>query len=245
MTFFKRTKDSLYIAKEWAKRLWIYPQSHIADVAFDYDAYWKERRTDSMGGLGAWQKKRAILASEIISLEGGRTVNDIGAGSGEVLAYIRDHTPLNRAIAYDSSQYALEFAKRAGLEVKLLDATHVSNDLEPADFTVLFEVLEHLPFPEGLLHAAFNSSKKGVLFSFPNTGFFIHRFRLFFFGKFPLQWVKHPSEHLRFWTKKDLVWWLNAQGYASYTVHYYVGIPFLKSIWPNLFAAAFFVHVRK
>jgi len=75
-------------------------------------------------------------------------------------------------------------------------------------------------------------------------GFIIPRLRLVF-GRFPLQWAKHPGEHLRFWTQKDLVWWLKAQGYKQYTIHYYVGVPYLRQLWPNMFAAGFFVEIRK
>lgn len=246
---FKILKDSLWLANEWSKRMFIYPQKIISPGKhFDYDAYWKEKRGDKyIGNLGAWQKRRADLASKIISHRNGNSVNDIGSGAGEVLLHIKNKSHLDKAIAYDNSSYALKVAESLGLETKKFDMNNSDNysQIEECDFSVLFEVLEHIPGPEELLKCCYDKSKKGVLFSFPNTGFFIHRFRLFFFGKFPMQWAKHPGEHLRFWTKKDLLWWLEAQGYRDYKIYYYVGIPILKSIWPNMFCAGFFVDIEK
>ncbi len=245
---FKRIKNFLWVTKEWIKRIYIYPQERIVPGAhFDYDSYWKEKRGDShMGGLGVWQGKRATIASKIIKELGGGSINDIGSGAGEVLLKIKELTGVDVAIAYDSSGYALDIATGLGLKTKKLDITKASEykEILNAEFTILFEILEHIPGPEELLKVAYERSTKAVMFSFPNTGFVIHRLRLMF-GKFPMQWAKHPGEHLRFWTKKDLIWWLNAQGYKNYTVHYYVGVPFLKDVWPSMFCAGFFVELKK
>ncbi len=244
----KKFKYTLWTIKEWGKKLYEYPQTEVIPGRhFDYDAYWKEKRGKYMGGLGRWQGKRAIIASKIIERRGGKVVNDIGSGAGEVLNVIKGKSGLTTAIAYDSSAYALEVARGMGLETQIFDVNKESDFslIQPADFTILFEILEHVPGSEALLKEAFDRSRVGVLFSFPNTGFFIHRMRLFFFGRFPLQWRKHPGEHLRFWTKKDLLWWLSAQGYKKYKIYYYVGVPFLKEIWPAMFAAGFFVEIQK
>jgi 2-polyprenyl-3-methyl-5-hydroxy-6-metoxy-1,4-benzoquinol methylase len=245
----KKIKDLLYPSKEWLKRMYIYPQNKIVPGDhFNYDEYWKKKRgSEYMGALGGWQRKRAALASDIISKAEGRSVNDIGSGAGEVLLYIKTHTKIDSAVCYDSSEYALEVAGTLGLQTEKFDVNNKEDykSIQPGDFTIMFEILEHVPGSEELLKFAYEKSKKGVLFSFPNTGFFIHRFRLFFFGKFPMQWKNHPAEHLRFWTKKDLLWWLEAQGYKNYKVHYYVGTPGLKDIWPAMFAAGFFVELIK
>jgi SAM-dependent methyltransferase len=244
----RKLKYILWTTKEWGKRLYQYPQEKIIPGKhFDYDAYWKEKRGKYMGGLGRWQGKRADMAAAIISTHNGKSVNDIGSGAGEVLSVIKQKAHLTSAVAYDSSSYALETAREMGLETQAFDINKESDFalIRPADFTILFEILEHVPGSEALLKAAYDNSRIGVLFSFPNTGFFVHRVRLFFFGRFPLQWKKHPGEHLRFMTKRDLLWWLKAQDYKKYKVHYYVGVPFLKRIWPAMFAAGFFVELLK
>jgi 2-polyprenyl-3-methyl-5-hydroxy-6-metoxy-1,4-benzoquinol methylase len=241
-------KYTLWVSKEWLKRMFTYPQKIIVPGAhFDYDSYWKEKRGAYMGRLGRWQARRVALAASVIKAAQGKSINDIGGGAGEVIKAIKDASGVSIATVYDISPYALEIAKSFGLKTNLFDINDEKTfaSIEPVDFTILFEILEHVPGSELLLKSAYEKSRMGVLFSFPNTGFFIHRFRLFFFGKFPLQWTKHPGEHLRFWTKKDLLWWLKAQGYSNYRVHYYVGIPVLRYIWPNMFAAGFFVEVRK
>jgi 2-polyprenyl-3-methyl-5-hydroxy-6-metoxy-1,4-benzoquinol methylase len=243
----KKFKETLWRIWQWIKLIWIYPVTTIRPgTHFDYNSYWKEKRGSKyMGSLGGWQMKRAIIASRIISASGGGSLNDIGSGAGEVSKYIRDHTPINRVVAYDSSSYALAFAKEVGFEVKLFDMNN-ENDyskLEATDYTIMFEILEHIPGPEALLKQASETSKKGLMFSVPNTGFVIHRLRLLF-GKFPLEWRRHPSEHLRFWTRTDLVWWLNVQGYR-YVIYDYAGVPIFKDIWPNMFAAGLFVEIIK
>lgn len=245
----KKIKDYLYVAKEWLKLMYVYPEATIVSGDhFNYDEYWKKKRGEKyMGSLGEWQRKRAILASKIISFSNSESVNDIGSGAGEVLLYIKDNAKLKKATCYDSSEYALLIAKTLGLETNIFDVNKREDyeNINQADFTMLFEILEHVPGAEELLKFAYDKSNSGVLFSFPNTAFLIHRFRLFFFGKFPLQWKKHPAEHLRFWTHTDLKWWLKAQGYDNYKIYPYVGVPFLKNIWPNMFAAGFFVNLKK
>ncbi len=238
----------MWVTKGWIKRIYIYPQKTIVPGAhFDYDSYWKEKRGGKfMGGLGTWQEKRAILASKLIENLGGGSINDIGSGAGEVLVRIQKLAHITSAVAYDNSEYALQIASELGLKTKKLDITKPEQygEIAQADFTILFEILEHIPGPEELLKSSYEKSSKSVMFSFPNTGFIIPRLRLVF-GRFPLQWAKHPGEHLRFWTQKDLVWWLKAQGYKQYTIHYYVGVPYLRQLWPNMFAAGFFVEIRK
>ncbi len=244
----KELKYTLWNTKQWFKKLYVYPQDYIVSGPhFDYDAYWQEKRGKYLGQLGRWQSKRADLAAAIISVHGGKIVNDVGSGAGEVLEVIKNKVGLESAVAYDSSLSALATARSKGLTTELLDVNKASDweIIKPADFTILFEILEHIANSESLLKVAYDRSRLGVLFSFPNTGFVIHRCRLFFFGKFPLQWTINPAEHLRFWTKRDLIWWLNAQGYKKYTVHYYVGVPFLKKIWPAMFAAGFLVEILK
>ena len=54
--------------------------------------------------------------------------------------------------------------------------------------------------------------RKQLIITIPNTGFLGERLRLAF-GRFPKQWVLHPSEHLRFWTVTDFMFWCDQLGY--------------------------------
>jgi hypothetical protein len=55
-------------------------------------------------------------------------------------------------------------------------------------------------------------------------------------GRFPLQWLTHPGEHLRFWTATDCRWWIKSLGahMENFTLHQ--GLPVLNKIWPGLFS---------
>ena len=88
-------------------------------------------------------------------------------------------------------------------------------------------------------------AKKGVFFSVPNSGYISYRLRLLF-GSFPVQWKIHPGEHLRFWTYKDIKWWLKQLNlYHKSEIYVYEGIPFLNKIWKNLFGAGILVYIKK
>ena len=61
-----------------------------------------------------------------------------------------------------------------------------------------------------------------------------------------MQWTLHPGEHLRFWTYRDLKWWLNELSLIDKsTVHIYEGIPLLNKLWRGLFGAGFIVKIEK
>ncbi len=244
----KKIKDKLYFLKVWYLKLTIYPKQTLnLDDHFNYDEYWKKKRGEKRTrALGIWQKRRADVIVSYLKDAGPITIGDIGSGGGEVLDYIKQHAKVTKAYAYDSSDYALLNAQEIGAIPVKMDIV-VESELQkilPSDYMILCEILEHVPASEKLLDRAYKQANKGVFFSFPNTGFFVFRLRLLS-GKFPMQWLNHPSEHLRFWTKRDLIWWLKALGYKNYKIHYYVGVPFLRSVWPAMFAAGFLVKLDK
>jgi 2-polyprenyl-3-methyl-5-hydroxy-6-metoxy-1,4-benzoquinol methylase len=105
------------------------------------------------------------------------------------------------------------------------------------DYIIMSEIIEHLPDPEMLLNALRSHVRKGLIVSIPNTGYHQHRLRLLM-GRFPLQWVVTPGEHLRYWTRIDFHWWARQLGFRVAREFPYEGTPGLKEAWPNLFAAA-------
>lgn len=222
-----------------------YPAHTIGDEPADYDAYWKEKRGMSLGTLSKWQKRRADFARQHIGTEGA-SVLDIGCADGAVLAYLKEKGSAGALFGVDVSKEALARATSVGISTIPLDLRSPESwsKLPEADYVLLFETLEHVQDSEKLLRAAFHKARKGVCFSFPNTGFYAHRLRLLL-GKFPLQWRVHPGEHVRFWTHRDLRWWMEAQGYNAYTLHSYEGVPFLNRLLPSLFAAGLFVYLPK
>lgn len=243
---FKALKERLYFLKVWKAQLLDYPRATVS-LENDYDAYWDARGSKMELSLNSWQKERASFVLEKLRRFPQVSVLDIGCGDGSFLAYLKHKGHSGNLSGVDVSIRALEVAKHFGINAQTLDFAAdpiILQSLPSADFVLLLEVLEHMPNSELLLAEAYKKAEKGVFFSIPNTGYFIFRLRLLF-GKTPMQWRVHPGEHLRFWTKTDLVWWLNALGYKNYEVVGYKGVPLLNALWPALFAGGLIVYLHK
>ena len=243
MSLFKSTKLLLWHIKQSVKSIFSYPEMCISHV--DYDKYWLDKRGDNIGALSDWQKMRADFILEVIGKSQYSFV-DMGCGDGSVLNYLKENNAVSRAVGIDVSSLALDRAKKFGIEPVQADinAREFLEKIPQADYLILFEILEHIEHSEDMLKAAYAKTEKGVFFSFPNTGFLSYRLRLLF-GRFPVQWRLYPGEHLRFWTRKDLKWWLDALGYKDYKIFGYKGVPIMNKIWPALFAAGFVVYIKK
>lgn len=239
----KKIRDVAYSIKQEVRQIFVYPRLTLGKI--DYDAYWNDKRGENMGVISDWQQIRADFVVKIMNGKRGFFL-DIGCGDGSVLNYLKDKGVLSEAIGVDISKFALEHVKKLGFDVIEADIANKSfiDSIPDAEYAILFEILEHIPHSETMLQEVYKRMRKGVFFSFPNTGFFVHRFRLLF-GKFPLQWRLFPGEHLRFWTKKDLIWWLRSLGYRDFKVNYYKGVPAFNEIWPSFFAAGFIVFIKR
>lgn len=234
--------------RDWWKAIFTYPQQTLSLVQEDYDAYWRTKR-GTEPALSDWQKERAemIIAELKKREESSFVIADIGCGDGALLAHILKSFPKARAVGYDSSAVAHELARKVGIhETKFLDLRTDTGliPVEPTDYILLLETLEHIPESDKVLMAAVQKAKKGVFISFPNSGFFTYRLRLLF-GKFPAQWIRMPNEHIRFWTLGDTKWWLHALGFKRVSLSTYEGVPFLKNAFPGLFAAGLFIFIPK
>lgn len=239
-------KNFLFEIKKAYEQIFLYPTSHIGALDADYDDYWENKRGKSIGIISKWQKKRADIILQNMERKHPATIMDIGCADGSVLKYIRERAEISKAIGVDVSEFALKKAEEFGVETVRADISDPKNldELEDSDYILALEVLEHIQDSESFLGIMLKKAKEGVFFSFPNTGFYTYRLR-FLFGKFPMQWRVHPGEHLRFWTSRDLKWWLKAQDIKNYKIFYYEGVPVLNKIVPSLFAAAFVVYIRK
>ena len=247
---FKRIKERLYFLKQWYVQVFCYPRENlILEESLDYDAYWKEKLSSGRTeGLSRYEQKRADIVLLFLQNENEAeiTVGDIACGPGTILAYLASKHRVLHGICYDVSTYALTLAKEKGLETINLDINvkkEVGKIIE-SDYFLLLEVLEHIPHSERLLNMVYLKARKGVFFSFPNSGYFSYRLRLLF-GKMPAQWRTFPNEHLRFWTLTDLRWWLKALGYQHYKIVPYQGVPILNRIFPSLFSVGVLVYLSK
>jgi len=169
----KKIKDKLYILVSWKKILFDYPKLHIGLV--DYDQYWKDKRGNDIGALSDWQIERAQFVVDKLKNEKNITILDIACGDGSILNYINERISVSKMTGTDISTFALERANKFGVETHILDIGKVQElvSIPTADYILMFEILEHVPHSEKLLQMAYEKAKKGVFFSFPNTGFLL------------------------------------------------------------------------
>ncbi len=247
---FKFFKEKLYFLKRWYVLIFTYPQHTLqVEESLDYDTYWKEKRGAVSGASARTISRNEALRADYVALKIGTeevTIGDIASGPGVIFNYLRGKLKIKKYVGYEYSDYALEVAGSLGMEGKKFDINSEEDiaDIEPADYFLLLEILEHIPHSEKVLDSVFRKAEKGVFFSFPNSGNFLYRLRVLF-GRMPAQWVKFPNEHLRFWTYTDLTWWLKALGYTNYEIYGYRGVPFLEKVLPGLFAGSFVVFLKK
>jgi 2-polyprenyl-3-methyl-5-hydroxy-6-metoxy-1,4-benzoquinol methylase len=248
---YKRLKDRFYFLKRWYLLVFTYPQSTLdVHASLDYDEYWKTKRGGIELGrartITGNERMRADYVASVIGKNEPVTVGDIASGPGVIYNYLKDKIQVREYIGYESSEYALDVARSLGMTgVKFDINDEASIDaIKAADYYLMLEILEHIPHSEKVLDVLYKKAQKGVFFSFPNSGNILYRLRVLF-GRMPAQWIKFPNEHLRFWTLKDLRWWLKALGYTNYHIHSYRGVPYLEKVWPSMFAGSFVVYIKK
>ena len=193
--------------------------------SFDYEQYWEAR------GHTTGLPNRALIFAEWISR--GARVLEVGCGDGALAAHLTEARGC-RVVAVDVSERAVAFARHRGVDAHRRDVIKEPFGPDAFDYIVLSEVIEHLPLPEELL-AALRPSSSRFLVSLPNTAYLFYRVCLGLLGRFPTQWVVHPSEHLRFWSVTDFRAWAEAQGCRVVREAASNGIPVLKRWHHNLF----------
>ncbi len=171
---------------------------------FNYESYWETRDVAIRKNL---RDREEIFLKWIA---GGSIVLDVAAGNSLLPRVLKEKKNCRVAV-YDISKKAVESQKGQGVLAEVADlssdAFHLEQDY---DYVILSEILEHLPFPENLIKKIAPHAKFLVI-SVPNSAFY--RFRLQLLGgRFLKQWAAHPSEHLRFWSHKDFMEWLDALG---------------------------------
>lgn len=210
------------------------------NFSVNYDKHWK-KFPDGRRPFNNWQKQRAEYALEII--EPGASVLDVGCSNIAMLQYLQEQSGI-KGIGVDIDPSILKIAQDFGIKTVHVDITNVDFllSLPVVDYVTAFEILEHMPVPEMFVVNILKKAKKGLIFSVNNTGYYAHRLRLLF-GRFPLQWVAHPGEHVRFWTARDMEFWINSLGFTMKKMVLYEGLPVLNKIFPKLFSQGMIVYV--
>ncbi len=234
---FMKIKNFLYKLKTDLKGVYNYPSIYTNKT--DYELYWKNKSSE----LNAFQRDRAKIVEKRIREYS--SVVDVASGTGKILNYLILRKKI-KAKAFDLSKISLKRHQDLNIECFSTDLNN-SSDLEQlpeANHYLAFEILEHLQNSEAVLHSLLKKANQSVFVSVPNTGYFTYRLRLML-GRFPVQWRNHPGEHIRFWTKEDMTWWLKELNLKSQSkLYFYQGIPLLNKMLPGIFAKGILVEIQ-
>lgn len=177
----------------------------IALFDFDYKVYWKNRDV---------KIRQRLLEREKIFFDWIKSktkVLDIAVGNSGLLLSLKKDKACN-VHAFDISQEVVDAQNKSGVAAEKKDISLDDfNILEKYDIVILSEILEHLPTPEALIKKIADKAKF-FLVSIPNSAFYKFRLQLLF-GRFFKQWIFHPSEHLRFWSHRDFLDWVDYMGF--------------------------------
>ena len=205
------------------------------DEIFNYDDYWEQLSESEDHPASLFKLK---LMESLI--DKGSSVLDIGCGDGTFLQHLIK-TKSIQGKGLDISEKGVDLTRRKGIEAERTDIAKEGFKITGTyNYIILSEVIEHLPKPEELLKMLKGKFQKNLIITIPNTGFLGERLRLLL-GRSPKQWVYHPSEHLRFWTVDDFLFWCGQLGfrvekyYGLIDEYYDIKMPLWK--WfPRLFS---------
>lgn len=179
----------------------------IALFDFDYKVYWENR--------GVKIRQRLLEREKIFFdwIKPKTKVLDVAVGNSGLLSSLKKEK-MCEVYAFDISQEAVDAQNNYGV---IAERKNISlDDFNIADtyeVLILSEILEHLPLPEALMKKI-ASKAKFFLVSIPNSAFYKFRLQLLF-GRFFKQWIFHPSEHLRFWSHRDFLDWVDSMGFDA------------------------------
>ena len=206
----------------------------------DYNAYWEKRVKSNQVEISYPD----ILPYVLDKITVDDKILDIGCGTGMLLKTLQGQIS-NQSLGIDISEVAIGYAKKNGINAKhfnLFDDDF--NTLGHFDYITCFEVIEHIQNSEYLLLLLLKHFPNSqIIFSIPNTGFIFSRLRLLI-GRVPIQWVIHPGEHIRFWTKKDMDRTLKSLGFNILDcTPSRINSIFTRS-FPGLFAESLIYHIE-
>lgn len=209
----------------------------------DYNEYWGYRT--SVYKNKPYVEPQHKLIVDLLPEKG--TILDIGCGDGSFILYAQKKRPKLLFEGIDLSKTAVKTAKIRGVIANVKDITRESNTIKKYDFLILAEILEHVSNPEEIMKIIKTKYRKGIILTIPNIAWGWYRLRLLF-GKFPMDWLYHPGEHIRFWSLPDLKWWLTKAFKEDFSFKIIKviprgGLPVLNRVWPNLFAKGFVVLI--
>lgn len=203
----------------------------------EYNDYWNFR---------GWQINKSLKSREKIALEiipPGSKVLDLGCGNSLLPIKLKEKG-VEVEVA-DISDKVLKGYSESHIQGNVVDLSNVESIKavvkKKYDFIIMFEVLEHLKYPEQVL-AVLSEHTQEFLITVPNSAAYYYRFNLLINGRFFTQWIYHPAEHLRYWSYIDFIDWLTAlnlnviQTYATDGLSAKGTLIWLRKLWKNMFA---------
>lgn len=212
---------------------WIRKPNFTEIVELDYDDYWLCR--GFMINKTLKPRERIILKE----IPANSSVIDIGCGNSLLPLKLKEKGC--RVDIADVSRVVIREYEKLGIHGQTFDLerTYKWNLSKHYDFIILSEVLEHTRNPEAIVNKLKQYTDRFIM-TVPNSAAYQFRIGLLFGGRFFTQWVKHPSEHLRYWSHIDFLDWLNALNLivektpVSDGFSFRGRLPFLPGIWKNL-----------
>lgn len=153
---------------------------------------------------------------------------ELGCASGGFLACAGEHFTVQ---GVDASRFAVEAARRRGLDVVVGSLEEAATLAPPYDVIVAFDTIEHLPRPRHSMGRAFSLLRPGgyLLLTTGDAGSFLARL----FGK---RWrLLTPPQHLWFFDRKTLPELLRSLGFEAISVSYRSRLVPLSLAWYQLF----------
>lgn len=193
----------------------------------DYNRYWRER---------GFELRDKLLEREEIFFDWispGSLAADIGCGNSRLIYELKEKKNCC-VFGIDISPLVIDNLKGMGIKGRVVDIESDGFNLEEKfNYLIISEVLEHIRNPEDLI-LKLKDKADYLIISAPNSAFYRYRFGLMFKGRFFTQWRSHPSEHLRYWSHRDFLDWLEAMGLEIIKTKSSNGF-LMKDIFPNLF----------
>ena len=201
-----------------------------------------EWHAEGAGNGVSGEKLTEVFVRLVQSIEGVRSVCDLGCGNGHIAGRLASAG--YEVTGIDASRSGINIAQQAYPNVKFIEAL-IDRDLgqraalDDFDLVISSDVIEHLYRPSDLLEAAFPLLKPGghILVGTPYHGY-LKNFVLAVSGRMDSHFsALHDGGHIKFFSVKTLSQLLISHSFTDLSFSYYGRAPWL---WKNMIC-----HARK
>jgi len=198
-------------------------------------------------------RKEGIL--ELLGDSNGKTILDIGCGQGVLGGILKDQYDSVEVHGLDISEEAIDKANDTLNEVSVFDLEKINQwpvfvKKSSYDAIVISEVLEHLFFPEKLLHQIkeITRSDTNVIITVPNILFWKNRLRILL-GSFEYEKSGLMDRgHIHFFSWNSLREMVEEAGYEIIDTAHHTptrGTKMFADTYPNFVAYQFIIKIQR